>query len=69
MKRNPTAFCFSDKRIRRTIDFLNGVGLDAVRILQAQPAVLNYSVDAKLQPIVDFVTGDMGRGRDIAKFF
>jgi len=57
----PTVFNCSEIRIRNTLDFLNSVGLDGVRIVNAYPSVLCFCVDTKLRPVVHFVTIVMGR--------
>lgn len=62
----PSVFGFSEDRIRRTLAFLNGVGLDGVRAVNTSPMVLCYSVDRKLRPIVQFVTVEIGRGHATA---
>jgi hypothetical protein len=57
----PRALCLHEDRIRRTITFLNDVGLDGVRVVNGYPPILGLTVDAKLRPIVHFVSITMGR--------
>jgi len=57
----PTVFNLSDDRIGATIAFLDRAGLDGVRLVNNFPPVLCCNVDAKLRPVVHFITTTMGR--------
>lgn len=60
-RRGATLVTRSEQAIRDHVAFLEGSGLDAVRILTACPTVLSCHIDRKLRPIIEFVTRDMGR--------
>lgn len=61
VERFPSVLSRPEPSIRSHLNFLSGVGLDAIQIINAAPSIIGCGIEQNLRPTITFITKDMGR--------